>query len=209
MSVKHGILAVLDRRSMHGYDLRRDLEDELGSAWAINYGQIYTTLERMVRDGLVVQSETVVTAEAPDRKLYTITPAGRAELHRWFLAADVDAEAGRNELHAKIVLGLTGDVDVAEVIQAQRKGQLRRIGLLTERKERLDPELEFGALLATDLEIARSEATLAWLDRAEKRIARAAQSTPKGVTGSRRATARVDTGAEQNATERTKGGTRI
>ena len=73
MSVKHGILAVLERRSMHGYELRRDLEDELGPAWAVNYGQIYTTLERLVRDGLVVQSETVSTADAPDRKLYTVT----------------------------------------------------------------------------------------------------------------------------------------
>lgn len=182
MSVKHGLLAVLERRSMHGYDLRRDLEDELGSAWAINYGQIYTTLERMVRDGLVVQSDTVVTAEAPDRKLYTITPAGRSELHRWFLSSEDDAQPGRDELHAKIMLALTGDVDVEQVIQAQRKGQLRRIGLLTERKERLDSELDLGVLLRTDLEIAKAEATLAWLDRAEKRIVSAASGTPSGVT---------------------------
>ena len=59
MSVKHGLLAVLDRHSMHGYDLRRELEVELGPEWAVNYGQIYSTLERLVRDGLVVQSETV------------------------------------------------------------------------------------------------------------------------------------------------------
>ncbi|HET6351514.1 MAG TPA: PadR family transcriptional regulator [Coriobacteriia bacterium] len=206
MSVKHGILAVLDRRSMHGYDLRRDLEDELGAAWAINYGQIYSTLERMVRDGLVVQSETVVTAEAPDRKLYTITPAGRTELHRWFLAAEDDAETGRDELHAKIVLGLTGDVDVEQVIQAQRKGQLRRIGLLTERKERLDPELDFGSLLQTDLEIAKAEAVLAWLDRAEKRITKAAHTVPKGVSpGARTLTPPT---AEPSSHERPKGGIR-
>ncbi|HSK46760.1 MAG TPA: PadR family transcriptional regulator [Coriobacteriia bacterium] len=206
MSVKHGILAVLNRRSMHGYDLRRDLEDELGSAWAINYGQIYTTLERMVRDGLVVQSETVVTAEAPDRKLYTITPAGRTELHRWFLASEDDADTGRDELHAKIMLGLTGDVDVEQVIQAQRKGQLRRIGLLTERKERLDPELDFGALLQADLEIAKSEAVLKWLDLAEKRIAHAAHNTPKGVSsGARTPTSHA---AQPSTHERSKGVTR-
>ena len=85
MSVKYGLLAVLDRHSMHGYDLRRELEVELGPEWAVNYGQIYSTLERLVRDGLVVQSETVSSAEAPDRKLYTVTPGGRAELREWFL----------------------------------------------------------------------------------------------------------------------------
>jgi DNA-binding PadR family transcriptional regulator len=181
MSVKHGILAVLDRRSMHGYDLRRDLEEELGPAWAVNFGQIYTTLERLVRDGLVVQSETVSTADAPDRKLYTVTPAGRAELHRWFLSADDDAETGRDELHAKIVLGLTGDIDVQQVIQAQRKGQLRRIGLLTKRKEELDPELDLASVLQIDFSIAKSEAIVRWLDNAETRISRVAESAPGGV----------------------------
>ena len=79
MSVKHGLLAVLDRRSMHGYELRKELVDGLGPEWNVNYGQVYSTLERLVRDGLCVQSETVSVADAPDRKLYTVTPAGRAD----------------------------------------------------------------------------------------------------------------------------------
>ena len=53
---------------MHGYDVRRELESELGSEWSVTYGQVYTTLERLVRDGLVVQSDTVAGADAPDRK---------------------------------------------------------------------------------------------------------------------------------------------
>ncbi len=80
MSVKHGLLAVLNRRSMHGYELRKELVDGLGPEWNVNYGQVYSTLERLVRDGLCVQSETVSVVDAPDRKLYTVTPAGRAEL---------------------------------------------------------------------------------------------------------------------------------
>ena len=85
MSVRHGLLAVLNRRSMHGYELRKELVDGLGPEWNVNYGQIYSTLERLVRDGLCVQSETVSVVDAPDRKLYTVTPAGRAELRSWFL----------------------------------------------------------------------------------------------------------------------------
>jgi len=182
MSVRHGLLAILNRRSMHGYELRRELIDELGPEWTVNYGQIYSTLERLVRDGLVVQSETVTTAEAPDRKLYTVTPAGRTALRQWFLAPPEGVETGRDELFAKIALALTGDVDVEQVIHAQRKGQLRAIGLLTELKEQLDPDLDLAAMLYADLSIAKTDAVLRWLDNAEARIRKAARNSPSGIS---------------------------
>lgn len=189
MSVKHGLLAILDRRSMHGYELRRELADELGPDWALNFGQVYSTLDRLLRDGLVVQSETVASAAAPDRKLYTVTPSGRAELHRWFLAPLEGVEAGRDELYAKIMLALTGDLDVEQVTQAQRKGLLRVIATLTAEKERLDPDLDLAATLHIDLLIGRTDAFLRWLDTAEARIRRAAQTGASGLsarTGTRR-----------------------
>ncbi|MDZ4170085.1 MAG: PadR family transcriptional regulator [Coriobacteriia bacterium] len=185
MSVKYGLLAALDRRSMHGYELRRELEDALGAEWSVNYGQVYSTLERLVRAGLCVQSETVSVADAPDRKLYTVTPAGRAELRRWFLSPTDGCEAGRDELFAKVVLGLTGDVEVFDVIQAQRKGLLRRIGSLTGLKEELDAELDFTEVLQVDLSIAKTEAVIHWLDAAEARIGRAQASPVSGVAGGR------------------------
>jgi len=169
---------------MHGYELGHELQDELGSGWAVNYGQIYSTLERLARDGLVVQSETVATSDAPDRKLYTVTPAGRTELRQWFLTADESAEPGREELHAKIMLALTGDVDFQDVIQAQRKGQLRRIGQLTELKEQLDPELELGTVLQLDMFILKTEAVLRWLDTSEAKIKKSAAARPDGVAAS-------------------------
>lgn len=185
MSVRHGILAVLDRRSMHGYELRRELGDELGPEWDINFGQIYTTLERLVRDGLVVQSETLAPKDAPERKLYTVTPAGRAELHRWFLSPAEGPATGRDDLFAKVALAMTGDVDVEDVIQAQRKGQLRRIALLTELKESYDAQLDLASILQTDLSIAKTEAVIRWLDTAEARIRKAAKSAAGGVGGGR------------------------
>jgi DNA-binding PadR family transcriptional regulator len=186
MSVKHGLLALLERRSMHGYELRQELVGELGDAWGVNYGQVYSTLERLVRDGLCVHTETVAMVDAPDRKLYTVTPAGRAELRRWFLTAVEGSEAGRDELYAKVVLGLTGDVGVSEVIQAQRKGLLRRMGLLTSLKERLDAELDLAEVLHVDLSIAKTDALLGWLDVAEARVSRAAASLVSGVSCGRR-----------------------
>ncbi len=181
MGVKHGLLAVLDRRSMHGYDLRRELETELGPAWAVNYGQIYSTLERLVRDGLVVQSETVSSSEAPDRKLYTVTPAGRAELRRWFLTPVSGSATGRDELYAKVVLGLSSDIDVEQVVQAQRKEELRRIGSLTKLKDTLDPDLELPAVLELDLAILKTETSIKWLDVAEARIRRVRGSGANAV----------------------------
>jgi len=184
MSVKYGLLALLSRRSMHGYEMRRELESELGPEWAVNYGQIYTTLERLVRDGLVVQSETVVSGDAPDRKLHTVTPSGRTELHRWFLSPMESADPGRDGLHAKILLALTGDVPVEKVIQAERKGNLRRIGQLTGIKESLDPELELASVLQMDMAILKTEAVLRWLDIAEAKIAKATGTKAQGVTRS-------------------------
>lgn len=181
MSVSYGLLAALNRRSMHGYELRKELVDGLGPEWNVNYGQIYSTLERLVRDGMLVQSETVAVDAAPERKLYTVTPAGRTELRRWFLTPVEGPETGRDELYAKVVLGLTGDVDLEQVIQAQRKGQLRRIGLLTELKEQLDPELDLAAMLQVDLSIAKTDAVIQWLDTAEARIRKAAASQPTGI----------------------------
>ena len=181
MSVKHGLLAVLDRHSMHGYELRRELEVELGSEWAINYGQIYSTLDRLVRDGLVVQSETVSSAEAPDRKLYTVTPAGRSELRQWFLTPTEGAASGRDELYAKVVLGMRSDVDVERVIQTQRKEELRRIGALTKAKDVLDPDLQLPAVLELDLAVLRTESVIKWLDITESRIKKVSESDTASV----------------------------
>lgn len=186
MSVRHGLLALLNRRSMHGYELRRELGDELGEAWTVNYGQVYSTLERLTRDGLVVQSETVSSVDAPDRKLYTVTPAGRTELREWFLSPTSGNDDSRDELYAKIVLGLTGDVDVEQVIQVQRKGQLRRIGLLTGLKESLDPELDLAGVLHADLAIAKTEAIIHWLDTAEAKIGKVATAQVNGIAGGMR-----------------------
>lgn len=205
MSVKYGLLAVLERHSMHGYDLRRELEVELGAEWAVNYGQIYSTLERLVRDGLVVQSETVASGEAPDRKLYTVTPTGRTELRRWFLTPVPGAATGRDELYAKLVLGLSSEVDVADIVQTQRKEELRRIGSLTKLKDTLDPDLSLPAILEIDLAILKTEAVIKWLDLAEVRIRRAASSRPTAV---RRAPGGLGGGVPTVATDEEPAGRR-
>lgn len=174
MSVRFGILAMLDHRSMYGYDIRRELECELGPEWSVNYGQVYSTLERLVRDGLVVQSDTVSVGDAPDRKLYTVTPAGRDELGEWFLTPASAGETHRDELFAKLMLGRRSGIDVADIMQVQRKGELRRIAELTALKESMDTAADLSEVLRLDLMILRTEAVIRWLEIAESKIARAA-----------------------------------
>src|SRR4051794_29177789 len=80
MSIRHGLLALLSRGPRYGYQLRVEFEASTGATWPLNIGQVYTTLARMERDGLVEPGG----ADEQGRAVYTVTEAGRAELGRWF-----------------------------------------------------------------------------------------------------------------------------
>src|SRR5437773_12117881 len=82
LSIKHAILGLLAGGPLHGYELKAAYEEELVPATQLNYGQVYTTLERLARDGLVAH-ELVTQAERPDKKVYALTAEGRAQLREW------------------------------------------------------------------------------------------------------------------------------
>ena len=82
MSVKHALLGILSRQPRHGYELKREFDDALGDFWSLNFGQIYTTLERLQADGLVEHQE-VSQHDKPDKKVYRITDQGLAEFYDW------------------------------------------------------------------------------------------------------------------------------
>jgi DNA-binding PadR family transcriptional regulator len=170
MSVKHGILAIIARHPLHGYELRQELETELGTGWAINFGQIYTTLERLERDGLVIKSDGTAASSIRDRKLYAITPAGQDELNAWFLSPIVGAEKARDELYAKVMLSFSSPIPTLDVIHAQRKEELRKMHDLTQMKRQADPLLELPRILRLDRAILQAEGTLRWLNMCEARL---------------------------------------
>ncbi|MBE0447127.1 MAG: PadR family transcriptional regulator [Actinobacteria bacterium] len=170
MSVKYGILAILSRRPFYGYELKQEIEMELGVNWSVNYGQIYTTLDRLERGGFVILSGTVVVSDAPDRKLYTITPAGRDELNKWFLSPLTKIENLRDEFYAKVILSLTSSIPTEDVLQIQRKAELQKLHELTNLKERADQAIELPWILQLDLAILHTEATLRWLNMCEARL---------------------------------------
>src|SRR6059058_6502680 len=114
MTVRDGLLALLEEGPQYGYQLRCTFESRTGGTWPLNIGQVYTTLARLERDGLV-------TAEGDDgegHQIYALTEAGSAELDLWFRTPVARADRPRDELAIKMSLALTVDgVDVRDVVQ--------------------------------------------------------------------------------------------
>src|SRR5919109_5145847 len=129
MPIRHGLLALLERGPRYGYQLRAEFEATTGSTWPLNIGQVYTTLSRLERDGLV---EPVGDADAEGRVTYRITAPGREEVGRWFTTPVVRQSRPRDELAIKLAMALTTpDVDAHAVIQTQRTATLRSLQDLT------------------------------------------------------------------------------
>jgi len=168
MSIRHGLLALLDRQPMYGYLLRAEFEASTGSTWPLNVGQVYTTLARLERDGLVES----VTGEAEAQRAYAITARGREEVRRWF-ATPVPREAPpRDELAIKLAIAITTQgVDERTVIQTQRTATVRALQEYTRLKSTTrDAELPW--LLVLDSLVFAAEAEVRWLDHCEARLAR-------------------------------------
>src|SRR3954470_16197855 len=104
MSIKYGLLALLERGPQHGDQLRTEFDAATGAAWPLNVGQVYTTLDRLERDGLVAQDGD---ADADARIAYRITDDGRRELRIWFGSPVSAKSAPRDELAIKLALAVT------------------------------------------------------------------------------------------------------
>jgi DNA-binding PadR family transcriptional regulator len=170
-----GILALLAEEPMHGYQLRVEFERRTGGTWPVNVGQVYTTLQRLERDGLVVPAPT--TAEQ-DTAPYLVTPAGREETEAWWTTPVGRAAPSRDELSIKLALAVTAPgVNVGAVVQAQRKESLRvlrdytRLQANAARADRRDLAWE----LVLDRLVFDLEAELRWLDHVGGKVQAAAQ----------------------------------
>ena len=117
MSVKQALLALLEQGPMYGYQLRVEFENRTGSTWPLNVGQVYTTLNRLERDGFV-EGEGV---DDEGHVVYRITDTGRGEVAAWFTTPVARTQPPRDELAIKLALAVTvPGVDVGTVIQRQR-----------------------------------------------------------------------------------------
>jgi DNA-binding PadR family transcriptional regulator len=180
VSVRQSLLAILNQGPCYGYQLRAEFDRRTGSTWPINVGQIYNTLDRLERDGLVQKANI----DADGQNYYEITDAGRAEVTNWLGSPVVRAAAARDELAIKLAIAVTlPGVDIARVIQVQRNSTLTTLQELTRTKNATDnPESseELAWLLVVDSMIFAAEAEVRWLDHSETRMARAVAA---GVAG--------------------------
>jgi DNA-binding PadR family transcriptional regulator len=170
VTVKHALLAFLNRDPAYGYQLHGLMEEALGDPWSINIGQIYSTLSRLERDELVKRlPDTEVEAEV--RTIYTITGQGKSELVRWFqepLSRDFRL---RDAVYAKLILShISGSVSPDEVLQTLRRQLLKEMHELTRLRSEADPTSELSWFLLLESAIMHLEADLRWLDLCEHRL---------------------------------------
>ena len=169
MSVRHSLLALLAEQPAHGYGLKSSFEKNTGGTWPLNVGQVYTTLNRLERDGLVV-SEGI---DDSDRQTWRLTQAGKKALAAWYAAPVVDDPPTRDELALKVLLAASaGAAEASAVIQSQRVATLERLQQYTRLKRDADPSTELPFTLLIDALVLKAEAELKWLDRCEERLRR-------------------------------------
>ncbi len=181
MSVRHAMLALLSEGPSYGLQLREEFEARTGDVWPLNVGQVYTTLQRLERDGLVVcEGDSEDPRGAHDReamtssaqKMFKITPEGLRELDAWLRTPPDLSAPPRDELVMKILIALrVPGAKVSEIIQAHRRYLVELMQQWTRIKEDADPA-DLGLGLAVDAELFRLDAVVRWLAAADGRIRR-------------------------------------
>jgi DNA-binding PadR family transcriptional regulator len=170
MSVRHAMLALLSEGPKYGLQLREEFEARTGEVWPLNVGQVYTTLQRLERDGLV---ESDGTGGDGPQKGFRITPEGEQELATWLRTPPDLSSPPRDELVMKVLVAMRmPGVDVHAVIQAHRRYLVELMQQWTRIKE-ADSDGDLNMLLAVDAELFRLDSVVRWLDAAEARIRRA------------------------------------
>ena len=171
MSVRHALLALLSEGPKYGLQLRQEFEERTGEVWPLNVGQVYTTLQRLERDGMV---ESDGTGEDGPQRGFRITAEGEEELAAWLRTPPDLSSPPRDELVIKVLIAfrLPG-VDVHAVIQAHRRYLIQLMQEWTRLKEyAADRDLSFA--LVVDAELFRLDSVVRWLDAADGRIKRGA-----------------------------------
>jgi DNA-binding PadR family transcriptional regulator len=178
MSVRQSLLAILDQSPCYGYQLRGEFDARTGGTWPLNAGQVYSTLDRLERDGLVASDG----ADGEGRVRYSITAEGSAEVRGW-LRSPVQRQSARDELAMKLAVAATlPGVDIADVIQVQRSATIATLQDLTRTKASHAAPTTAADLawsLVVESMIFAAEAEVRWLDHSEATIAKAARA---GIT---------------------------
>jgi DNA-binding PadR family transcriptional regulator len=169
MSVRHALLALLSEGPKYGLQLRDEFEQRTGEVWPLNVGQVYTTLQRLERDGLI---ESDGEGEAGPQKSFRLTADGGTELDAWLRTPPNLSAPPRDELVIKVlVASRVPGVDVHDVIQAHRRHIVELMQEWTRVKRDAGPD-EVSLALVVDAELFRLDSVIRWLDAADARLRR-------------------------------------
>jgi DNA-binding PadR family transcriptional regulator len=178
MSIRHSLLALLSEGPKYGFQLRQEFESSTGEVWPLNVGQVYTTLQRLERDGLATSDDT---DDDERQKNYRITAEGGEELSRWLRTPPDLSEPPRDELVIKVlVASRLPEVDVYDVIQVHRRYIVQLMQQWTRMKED-ESHFDLAFALAVDAELYRLDSVIRWLDSADGRLRRAATEPAREI----------------------------
>jgi len=165
MSIAKTFLGLLEGGPRHGYDLKRSYDERFGHDRPLAYGQVYATLSRLLRNGLV-EVDGIEPGGGPERKRYAITDAGVADVDVWLGQPERPEPYLQSTLYSKVVLALLTGRSANEVLDVQRAAHLQLMRELTRRKKAGD----LADQLVCDHALFHLEADLRWLELTAARL---------------------------------------
>ncbi|MEU1313417.1 PadR family transcriptional regulator [Streptomyces cinnamoneus] len=165
MSIGHTLLGLLESGPCHGYDLKRAFDDRFGHDRPLHYGQVYSTMSRLLKNGLV-EVDGIEHGGGPDRKRYAITDAGVTDVGQWLTRPEKPEPYLQSTLYTKVVLALLTGRDANALLDAQRSEHLRLMRELTQRKRGGD----LADQLICDHALFHLDADLRWLELTAARL---------------------------------------
>ncbi|OEV04759.1 PadR family transcriptional regulator [Streptomyces oceani] len=170
MSISHTLLGLLEAGPRHGYDLKRAFDERFGHDRQLHYGQVYSTMSRLLKNGLV-EVDGVEAGGGPERKRYAITDAGVTDVQTWLTTPEKPEPYLQSTLYTKVVLAMLTGRDAGELLDTQRAEHLRLMRDLTRRKKGGD----LADQLICDHALFHLEADLRWLETAGSRLEKLAK----------------------------------
>lgn len=170
MSISHALLGLLEAGPRHGYDLKRTFDERFGHDRPLAYGQVYSTMSRLLKNGLV-EVDGVESGGGPERKRYAITDAGITDVEGWLAQPEKPEPYLQSTLYTKVVLALLTGRSAQELLDTQRAEHLRLMRILTQRKRKGD----LADQLVCDHALFHLEADLRWLELTAARLDQLAQ----------------------------------
>lgn len=165
MSIGHTLLGLLEQGPRHGYDLKRAYDEHFGHDRPLHYGQVYATLSRLLKNGLI-EENGVEQGGGPDRKRYAVTNEGVTDVGKWLSTPEKPELYMQSTLFTKVIIALLSERSAEDVLDIQRSAHLRAMRELTLRKKSGD----LADQLICDHALFHLEADLRWLELTAARL---------------------------------------